>query len=358
MTVYALRLQNGTDTADRVRKSHVLDLFPTSGLGGRSGVRNGDSGGVVTVVAGTMSVQVSPFVAWIDGTTSNAQGGYPFVSDATEALVLADGHATLSRTDVIAATVRDNTHDGSGFTDARLIVVQGTPGAGAPALPASALGLREVTVPAGLSAGTGGLASGNLGTDLRTYLPAGVVSVASTVERDALAVKPTGGVVYRADTKRLEVYDGTAWKEQAELLGSAAAWRLVANTFSMTNPSSYTVIPNATERTAVTATLTKRQAGTAVDITLQASCDLTSGVAQAGSYGVRINGTDYDMTRFWHHQAGQNASRGQHVATRRITGLPAGALTIEPVFKAGASTFTWSNTVDTISWSAREVVTG
>lgn len=212
MTVFATRLVNGTDTRERLRRADALGLFATGPGMARGGLRN-DGGGVVTVNAGTMTVDVSPFTAWVDGGVSDVQGGYVFASDATETLTVSAGHASLSRTDVVIAEVRDTTHDGSGSTDARLRILEGTPGAGVPALPTNALALRNITVPPGLSAGTGGLASGNLSTDRRTYTTGlgGTLTVASQAERDAL---PTivGTTVYRTDTNTVEVRTSSGWR--------------------------------------------------------------------------------------------------------------------------------------------------
>lgn len=226
MTVYATRLVNGTDSRERMRRADAMGLFPSGPGMARGGFRN-DGGAVVTVSAGTMNVQVSPFTAWVDGGASDAQGGYTFVSDATETLTLSPGHASLARTDVVIAEVRDTTHDGSGSTDARLRILEGTPGAGVPALPTNALALRNINVPAGLSAGTGGLAAGNLGTDRRTYTTGlgGVVPVASQAERDALPLVD-GTVVYRADTDTLELLEAGIWQQlatQADVDAAVAA---------------------------------------------------------------------------------------------------------------------------------------
>jgi hypothetical protein len=213
VTAYALRLENATDTAARVRLGDLLGLTPAGPLTARSGIRPAPGAGDVAVSAGTMQVTVQPFVAWVQGGVSAAQGGYPFVLDATKTLTLANGHATLSRTDVIAAVVHDDPYDGSALLDADVVVVTGTPGAGAPALPTNCLPLRNVTVPAGASSGTGGLTAGNLSTDRRTYVSGlgGVVTVASQAERDALPAT-NGTLAYRKDTDALEVRRGGAWE--------------------------------------------------------------------------------------------------------------------------------------------------
>lgn len=214
MTEYALRLANGADTAARVRSGDALGLAGASALRARGGVRAG-SGGAVTVVNGTMTVQVAPFMCWVDAAVAG-QVGYPFVCDATKTLTIAAGHATLARTDVIAVVVREAAFDGGGTTAATLEVVQGTPGAGTPALPAAAIPLRNISVPAGTSAGTGGLTAANLGTDRRQYVVGlgGITPVASQSEQDALVIY-NGLPAWRTDTKSLEVYNGGKWVQVA-----------------------------------------------------------------------------------------------------------------------------------------------
>jgi len=223
MTVYATRLVNGTDTRERMRRADALHMFASGPGMARGGLRP-DGGGAVTVNAGTMTVNVSAFTAWVDGGVSDLQGGYTFVSDATEVLTVAAGHASLSRTDVVIAEVRDTTHDASGSTDARVRILQGTAGAGVPALPTNAVALRDITVPAGLSVGTGGLAAGNLSTDRRTYTTGlgGVLTVASQAERDALP-QTAGTAVYRTDTDALEVRRASGWDEVAASIATGTS---------------------------------------------------------------------------------------------------------------------------------------
>lgn len=210
MAEYALRLTNGTDTAPRVRRGDAMTLTHDGPLSSRGGIRP-DGGGVVSVIEGAMSVEVTPLLGWVQGAGFGGQGGYPFVLDATKTLDVAPGDATQDRVDTVAVVVNDDQFDGSGATDAAVVIVQGTPGLGAPALPGAALPLRDVLVPAGASAGTGGLSASNLGTDRRTYLATGVLPVSGVTERDAVpAVR--GMVVHRGDTGRLEQYDGSAWQ--------------------------------------------------------------------------------------------------------------------------------------------------
>lgn len=211
MAEYATRLTNGQDTAARMRRSDLMLLAPNGNGLARAGLRP-DGGGAVSINGGTMGVTVQPFTAWVSS-ASAAQGGYPVVLDAAKVLAINPGHATLVRVDTVVAQVRDTTYDGSGFTDLRVLIVEGTPGAGAPALPATSIPLRNINVPAGASAGTGGLVSGNLGTDRRTYISSvgAPQAVASQAARDALPGIGSGMVVYREDTDVLEVYNGSTW---------------------------------------------------------------------------------------------------------------------------------------------------
>jgi len=236
MTQYALRLANDADTAARVRMGDSIPFLSAAGKrGARSGLRN-DGGGVVTVNEGTMQVSVSPFSAMVLGGATDTQGSYPFVSDDTVTLTLADGDATQDRTDTIAIVIADDSADGAGSTSAALTVVQGTPGGGVPDLPASALPLRDVTVPATISAGTGGLTSSNLGSDRRTYLPLGITPVSGTTERDGLTPAP-GTAVYRADADQVEVWNGTAWGVYAPV--SDSGWVTLPNSYGESNWTSW-----------------------------------------------------------------------------------------------------------------------
>lgn len=217
MSVYALRLENSTDTAARVRMADLLGMAPGStALNARGGVRPGPFAADVAVTAGTMQVKVQPFLAFVPGSVSAPQGGYPFVCDSQVTITLSDGHATLGRIDTIVAQVRDNAFDASGFVDARVLVLQGTPASSPvpPSLPANTIALRDVSVPAGLSAGNGGLSAGNLSTDRRTYAVAlgAIAEVKDAAERDAIPAPRPGRTVFRRDTQRLETYTGTAWR--------------------------------------------------------------------------------------------------------------------------------------------------
>ena len=286
MTVYALRLENGADTATRMRFGDALGLVPNgTPLGARSGLRP-DGGGTVAVTAGSMQVTVDPFAAWIDGTASDAQAGYPFLSDAVVTLAVDPGDATQARVDTVVARVQDNAYDAGGATVATVELVKGTPGAGVPLLPANTIALRDVNVPAGASAGTGGLSSSNLGADRRKYISSlgGILPVASATERDAL---PTlnGQVVYRFDTGKLQVRTGAGWLTVAtEPVGLPAA-----NANATLNTGTQTAWTTDTD--AATVTFTAPASGQ-VEVTLSAYIVNTAASGSTGNArsGLKVSG--------------------------------------------------------------------
>lgn len=204
MAEYGTRMGNSLDTAVRMRASDALHLQGNTLVRARPGIRL-DGGGAVSIIVGTMTVQCTGLSGWVDA-GSVGQVGIPFVLDTTKVLTIDPGHATLVRVDTVAIVA-----DASTPTTATVQVVKGTPGAGAPALPTYAVALRDISVPAGASTGTGGLSGGALSTDRRNYLAHGIIRVAGQTERDALTPQE-GWAVYRADTDKVEYYTGAAWK--------------------------------------------------------------------------------------------------------------------------------------------------
>lgn len=211
MGEYALRLENAADTAPRVRAGDALGLTPNGTTARARGGLRVDGGGAVTVSSGTMTVNVAPLVAWVDAPLSG-QVGFPFVLDASKALTIDAGDASLVRIDVIAVVVRENAFDSGGSTTGSVEVIKGTPGAGAPSLPNAAVPLRNISVHAGASSGSGGLTVANLSTDRRVWTVAagGILPVANQTVRDALPSTQMVRIVQRLDTGNIEVYDPVA----------------------------------------------------------------------------------------------------------------------------------------------------
>lgn len=208
MAVWPFAQKPGVDTATRGRlalsslwtPARDVPLKVTSGL-------INDGGGVVSVVAGTMNVQVTACRGIIQGTVSAAQGGYPVVIDATETITLPNGGGSDTPY-TIAILVEDSAFDLSGQQRARVVAY---PTAGGPPTGSGVIPLRSINLRAGVSAGSGGLLVGDLGTDLRLYTVAigGILPALSSGRPGQPFI---GQWIFETDTKLLRVWDGSVWK--------------------------------------------------------------------------------------------------------------------------------------------------
>ncbi|TDD90769.1 hypothetical protein [Actinomadura rubrisoli] len=256
MTVRVLAQQSGITAEDHRLGLGVLMGGPGAAWADRrSGIVPAVGACNLTAVS-AMVARISPFQALVDGTSGGLQGQYPVTVDANEDLTFANGEAGVARTDRAILQLRDNPYDSSGFQDGRVVYLKGQASGAATALPASSLLLWEVTVPAGASAGGGGINFAAQRVDKRVWTSAvggtipvkdvadrdtltayagltvfrldrggrqvhdgtvwrwrDVISVASAVDRDAVITSPWAGQqVWRTDTKVIEVHDGTAWR--------------------------------------------------------------------------------------------------------------------------------------------------
>ncbi|MER8042595.1 hypothetical protein [Streptomyces sp. NPDC094032] len=116
-----------------------------------------------------MQLQVGVGRAVVQGTT--AQGAYPIAVDAPETVTFTDGDAQFDRIDSVILRVYDGLFDESEAPLARIEVVEGPPIAtpSAPNLPPCSLRLWDVAVPAGASAGVGGINWSSALADRRRY---------------------------------------------------------------------------------------------------------------------------------------------------------------------------------------------
>jgi hypothetical protein len=163
---------------------------------------------------GAMTGQVEIGRAVVQGLLS--QGCYPVVVTSPEAVTFDDGDASNPRIDSVMIVIRDDPYDSTGFTDVRIVVEKGTPAASPvrPALPTEAsLRLFDVNVPAGVSAGSGGIDWINDVTDTRTYAVAlGGIGLGNNPGAYAGQWRDSGGT---AGT--LSRYNGTAWESAIRL---------------------------------------------------------------------------------------------------------------------------------------------
>jgi hypothetical protein len=149
----------GGETPDHARLAYMSLL--TGALGAFAGgigavdaahgiVRSGDL--EVTEKAGTpgMSVDVAAGAAWIRGTENDHQGAYHLYNDDVVNLAISNGDPSNGRNDLICGQIRDEFYGSAGTTDARLVVIEGTPAATPtdPTVPDNCVVLARVNVDA------------------------------------------------------------------------------------------------------------------------------------------------------------------------------------------------------------------
>lgn len=232
MAIRVLGLASGvTDLEDHRHAiaALVVSAGPVEARGGLFPAAN--PANLVSVSA--MQAKVTSFYAWIDGSSAAMQAGYDFTSDSDVTLTFPDGEPAAARVDRVIARVRHNTYDASGSTVGSVEVLKGQPSGAATALPASCELLWEVTVPAGASAGNGGVNFTTARADKRrnTVAAGGVLPVADRTVRDAIANPYDGLAVYRRDRNWVEIYDGAAWRVQGVAIVSS-----VGDLTAITNP--------------------------------------------------------------------------------------------------------------------------
>ncbi|MEW2573655.1 hypothetical protein [Streptomyces sp. NPDC047070] len=159
MTVRAAWLLTGPpdgQTRSDTRLAPLGTMVPEGELTSRDGVIAGGSPLLATGVA-AMQVQLGTGRAIVQGTT--AQGAYPVAVTVPETLTVGDGDAQNPRVDSIVLRVYDGLYDQSKTTAVAVELIKGQPAASPsePLLPASTLRLWNITVPAGASAGNGGI---------------------------------------------------------------------------------------------------------------------------------------------------------------------------------------------------------
>ncbi|MFK0180002.1 hypothetical protein ACIQVR_28975 [Streptomyces xanthochromogenes] len=171
MTVRAAWLLTGPpdgQTRSDTRLAPLGTMVPEGELTSRDGVIAGGSPLLATGVA-AMQLQLGPGRALVQGTT--AQGAYPVAVTVPETLTVADGDAQYPRIDSVVLRVYDGLYDQSKTTAVTVELVKGQPAASPaePVLPACSLRLWSITVPAGASAGNGGITWASALADRRRF---------------------------------------------------------------------------------------------------------------------------------------------------------------------------------------------
>ncbi|MGW1618441.1 hypothetical protein [Streptomyces sp. NPDC002172] len=212
-------------TREDTRLTQLGATTPVNPLEVRSGILPGSYDGLYRMsgfwmegTGGSMKATVHEGRAVI--AAGATQGAYPVTLPEPATLTFADGDATNPRIDLVVLRIYDSLYDNSGQTKAALEIVQGTPAAtpAAPAAPAIALPVYQVRVPAGASAGKGGLDWTTVLTDLRTPTVAvgGILPVYGETGNGAYPGQ------YRDSGGALQRWDGSAWVSYPSALGGIA----------------------------------------------------------------------------------------------------------------------------------------
>ncbi|MFE5673835.1 hypothetical protein ACFQ7B_00405 [Streptomyces erythrochromogenes] len=208
MTVRAGWLLPEGQTREDTRLAPIGTMAPEGTLTTRDGVIAGGAGLAATGIS-AMQVQISTGRAVVQGTS--VQGSYPVTVTAPVTLTVPDGHAQHPRIDVVILRVYDTLYETTQQDAVQLEIISGTPAASptAPSTPSAGLKLWEIAVPAGTSAGTGGISWATALTDRRRYTSA----YGGIIPRGySLSFSGYYAGQYRDNGTELERWSGSAWE--------------------------------------------------------------------------------------------------------------------------------------------------
>lgn len=314
-----------------------------TGLTARSAVIGQKSLRVHQTGAASQSVLIDAGSALVQGAGAS-QGAYVGSLDAQKTLAMAAAHASLTRIDVVYARIFDAT-DGTGPGETFLIdKIEGTAGGGEPALPFSdAIKLAAVT----RAANDNVISDGEI-TDKRTFA-AGLGGVIPEPLVAGIANPDPGQLAWESSTGLLKVHTGSLWRGVEEPNAEGFYILQVGTVDTASIGTSYV------DRVGQVATITKRRAGSRLLVRVHTSGYIPSGTTPVSFLiGVRINAVDTDMAKKNYTGTSQ---RQDFIGERLISGVPAGAQTVQLRVKAAAgSGYTWRQDVnDSTSISVTEV---
>ncbi|MFF9017581.1 hypothetical protein ACF09C_32075 [Streptomyces sp. NPDC014870] len=208
-------------TREDTRLNQVGATTPTNPVQVRSGILPGSYNGQHRLSgfwmtgASAMSATVSEGRAVIQGDIS--QGVYPVALPAAETVTFGPGDAQYNRVDLVVLKVYDPLYDGPGRNEAVVEVLVGKAEATpkAPGVPPRSLPLYEVTVPAGASAGNGGINWNTALKDLRSP----VVSLGGILPVEGPVVPGAYPGQFQDSGGALQRWDGGAWVSYPSSLG-------------------------------------------------------------------------------------------------------------------------------------------
>ncbi|MFE5482085.1 hypothetical protein [Streptomyces sp. NPDC056527] len=208
-------------TREDTRLTQVGATTPVNPVQVRSGILPGSYDGRFRLSgfwmtgASAMAATVSEGRAVIQGDIS--QGVYPVALPASETVTFEPGNAQYNRIDLVVLKIYDKLYDGPDRNEAVVEVIQGKadPTPQAPAAPPRSLPLYEVTVPAGVSAGNGGINWNIALKDLRTP----VVSVGGILPVEGPVLPGAYPGQFQDSGGALQRWDGGAWVPYPSALG-------------------------------------------------------------------------------------------------------------------------------------------
>ncbi|MEU3750502.1 MULTISPECIES: hypothetical protein [Streptomyces] len=208
-------------TREDTRLTQVGVTTMTNPVQVRSGVLPGSYDGLYrmagfwTFGSAAMSATVSEGRAVIQGEIS--QGVYPVTLPASTVVTFAPGNAQYNRIDLIVLRIYDGLYDSSTTNSAKVEIIQGAAEQNpkVPLVPARCLPLYEVLVPAGASAGNGGIPWNTALKDLRTP----VVSLGGILPVEGPVLPGAYPGQYQDAGGALQRWDGGAWVSYPQALG-------------------------------------------------------------------------------------------------------------------------------------------
>lgn len=174
-------------------------------LGSQSGFAGGPP--TITATSTTWSVPAATYV--VDAAFTTTQSPYFIANDATVTGAVTAANASNPRVDILYLQVNDTAIDSSGSRNATISYLAGTaaPSPVAPTLPARSLLLATINVPT-----SGGGSPAVTINPQFAVATGGLLPIATTAARSALITNPYDGFpIYRTDTNRIEIYNGTTW---------------------------------------------------------------------------------------------------------------------------------------------------
>ncbi|WP_137993963.1 hypothetical protein [Streptomyces vilmorinianum] len=208
-------------TREDTRLNQIGATTPVNPVQIRSGILPGSYSGQFRLSgfwmsgSAAMSATIADGRAVIQGDIS--QGVYPVSLPTSQTVTFAAGNDQYARVDLVVLRVYDNLYDGLTRNEATIEVLQGKPDPTpqAPQIPARSLALYEVTVPAGASAGNGGIPWNTALKDLRTP----VVSVGGILPVEGQVFPGAYPGQFQDSGGALQRWDGGAWVPYPSALG-------------------------------------------------------------------------------------------------------------------------------------------